>query len=83
MNARHSLKEYIAALESAGLLKEHTLDEAALSLAVECLSYDTRKLAPNALLICKGANFKEEYLRAAFESGIFNNRNTIWYNYAR
>ena len=69
MNARHSLKEYIAALESAGLLKEHTLDEAALSRAVECLSYDTRKLAPNALFICKGANFKEEYLRAAFESG--------------
>lgn len=69
MNAKHSLNEYVTALEQAGLLKSHTLDGALLAREIECLSYDTRKLAPNALFVCKGINFKEEFLRAAMEGG--------------
>jgi len=69
MNAKHTLREYVAALEGAGLLKEHSLSDAQLMREIECLSYDTRKLAPNALFICKGANFKEEFLRTALENG--------------
>ena len=69
MNARHSLKEYIAALEQAGLLTEHTVEDELLAREIECLSYDTRKLTPNALFVCKGLNFKEEFLRGAMEGG--------------
>ena len=69
MRTRHTISEYISALEAAGILLEAAIPESLTSRAVDCLTYDTRKLSPNALFICKGAHFKEEYLTAALSSG--------------
>ena len=69
MEARHSLKEYITALEEKGLLVSHTLDEALLAQPIECLTYDTRTLSGKALFLCKGAHFKAEYVAQAFAKG--------------
>jgi len=36
---------------------------------IHCLTYDTRALSEDALFICKGAHFKEEYLCDALSRG--------------
>lgn len=71
MNTRHTVSEYLSALEKAGLFVEANIPEGLSSHVVECLTYDTRKLSPNALFICKGAHFKEDYLTTALSSGAF------------
>ena len=70
MRTRHTISEYISALEAAGILLEAAIPESLTSRAVDCLTYDTRKLSPNALFICKGAHFKEEYLTAAMQESL-------------
>ncbi len=65
----HTLAEYVDALRAAGLLTESTADEALLRQTIDCFSYDTRTLSGSALFLCKGAHFKEEYLRDALEKG--------------
>ena len=69
MNTVHILKEYIDALRDAGILTGSTVPEELLQRGIECLTYDTRTLRENALFICKGAHFKEEYLRDALSCG--------------
>ena len=71
MNTVHTLQEYVDALRDAGILTGCTVPEALLGRGVECLTYDTRTLRENALFICKGAHFKEEYLRDALSHGAF------------
>ena len=68
MNTVHTLQEYVDALRAAGILTDCTVSEALLGRGVECLTYDTRTLRENALFICKGAHFKEEYLRDALNA---------------
>ena len=69
MNTVHTLKEYIGALRDADILSGSTIPEELLPRGIECLTYDTRALGANALFICKGAHFKEEYLRDALSRG--------------
>ena len=69
MNTVHTLKEYIGALRDAGILTGCTVPDGLMPRGVECLTYDTRALGANALFICKGAHFKEEYLRDALSRG--------------
>ena len=69
MNTVHTLKEYIDALRGAGILVESTVSDELAARAVRCLTYDTRALGEDALFICKGAHFKEEYLRDALSRG--------------
>ena len=71
MNTVHTLQEYVDALRDTGILTGCTASEALLGRGVECLTYDTRTLRENALFICKGAHFKEEYLRDAISRGAF------------
>ena len=71
MNTVHTLREYVDALRAAGILTGCTASEEMLGHGVECLTYDTRTLRENALFICKGAHFKEEYLRDAISRGAF------------
>ena len=66
---KHTLQEYAEALAHAGLLTENTLTPAAAAAVIDCLTYDTRTLSGTALFLCKGAHFKEEYLRAALARG--------------
>lgn len=57
----------------AQLLEEHGLVSAtanvAPELAVNNVTDDSRKVAPNTLFVCKGAAFKREYLLSALENG--------------
>ncbi len=69
MVTRHTLKEYAAALERAGLLEESTLSPESGEVPIDCLSYDTRTLHGVSLFLCKGAHFKEEYLTDALAHG--------------
>ena len=69
MAALHTLLEYADALREAGLLIESTLDGATAQKMIDCLSYDNRALFGTALFLCKGAHFKEEYLRDALTCG--------------
>ena len=69
MNTVHTLKEYIDALRKAGILVESPENNALAAREIHCLTYDTRALSTDALFICKGAHFKEEYLRDALSRG--------------
>ena len=69
MNTVHILKEYLEALRTHGILAGSTIPDELLQREIECLTYDTRALDKNALFICKGAHFKEEYLRDALSRG--------------
>ena len=71
MKTIHTLKEYIDALRDAGILVESTVSDELAAREIHCLTYDTRTLSENALFICKGAHFKEEYLRDALSRGAF------------
>lgn len=69
MNTPHTLNEYAAELERAGLLTESTLPPELGGTPIDCLSYDTRALHGTSLFLCKGAHFKEEYLADALAHG--------------
>ena len=69
MTALHKLQEYIDALQGAGLLVESTVDGATAQKTVDCFSYDNRAVSGTALFFCKGAHFKEAYLRDALSRG--------------
>ena len=69
MNTVHTLKEYIDALRKAGILVESPENNALAACEIHCLTYDTRALSEDALFICKGAHFKEEYLCDALSRG--------------
>ena len=69
MNTVHTLREYVDALRDAGILVESTVSDELAAREIHCLTYDTRALSEDALFICKGAHFKEEYLRDALSRG--------------
>ena len=69
MTVLHTLREYVDALRAAGLLTECTVDGALARRTVDCLGYDSRRLRGNSLFLCKGAHFREEYLRDALSRG--------------
>ena len=69
MTALHTLQAYIDALRRAGLLAACTVDGALARQTIDCFSYDNRALSGTALFLCKGAHFKEEYLRDALARG--------------
>ena len=71
MNTVHTLREYVDALRDAGILVESTVSDELAAREIHCLTYDTRALSEDALFICKGAHFKEEYLRDALSRGAF------------
>lgn len=61
------LKDYINALRDLNILDDCcvSFDEA----QIKCVTYDSQKVQPDSLFICKGANFKSEYLHQAFAKG--------------
>ena len=69
MNTLHTLREYVDALRDAGILVESTVSDELAAREIHCLTYDTRALSEDALFICKGAHFKEEYLCDALSRG--------------
>ena len=69
MNTVHTLREYVDALRDVGILVESTVSDELAAREIHCLTYDTRALSEDALFICKGAHFKEEYLCDALSRG--------------
>ena len=67
MTALHMLQEYIDALQDTGLLLDSTVTD--VDITIDCFSYDNRAVSGTALFFCKGAHFKEEYLRDALSRG--------------
>lgn len=64
-----ALKTYVEKLQSLDLLVNHNLNEDILNTEIDCVSYDSRNLAGKSLFICKGKNFKEEYLAQSISNG--------------
>lgn len=62
-----SLKVYRDALLKEGLICEENINEIN---DVQYISYDSNDIRPNTLFVCKGAHFKEEYLKSAMEKGV-------------
>ena len=69
MDKRHALSEYIALLKERSLLVR--AENADPCRKVENLTFDDRESIPGTLFICKGARFKEEYLKNACAKGAF------------
>ncbi|MCR5825477.1 MAG: UDP-N-acetylmuramoyl-L-alanyl-D-glutamate--2,6-diaminopimelate ligase [Oscillospiraceae bacterium] len=69
MTAFHPLHAYADALRAAGLLTEARLDDAVAQRVIDCFCYDNRAVTGTALFFCKGAHFREEYLRDALSRG--------------
>ena len=72
MNERKNktLSEYINLLSREGLVKQSDVsDEACLEQEVEYISYNSMDVKPGTLFICKGLNFRDEYLADAVSRG--------------
>lgn len=65
----HTLEHILNALDTAGLVVEHTLKPELCAHKVTSLSYDSRAITAGGVFIVKGANFREEYLHAAAQAG--------------
>lgn len=64
----YDLDAYVALLERLNLISEINLDGHAKTL-IKQLEYNSRNVVPGTLFVCKGANFKEDYLTQAIEQG--------------
>ena len=68
---RLPLGDYYQLLLRHGLLADAAPLAADLTRPVSLVSCDSKLIIPNTLFVCKGAKFKEEYLRSAMEQGAF------------
>ena len=60
------LQSFIDIFEKNSILIEHNCDE---NVQIDCISYNSREVAENTLFFCKGAHFKEQFLRDAVNKG--------------
>ena len=65
MTDRRTVKEFVSAIEKASLLVSGKGTDRPVSL----VTYDSREVEEGTLFICKGAHFKEKYLRDAMAAG--------------
>ena len=65
----HTLGEYLDLLTEKGLLTGPAPAGLDREAPVPLVSYDSREVIPGTLFICKGAHFKEDFLRSAQEKG--------------
>ncbi|MBQ7365347.1 MAG: UDP-N-acetylmuramyl-tripeptide synthetase [Clostridia bacterium] len=66
---KRTLKEVIAWLEAAALLKDTFCHQLSLDTVFCDITFDNRTAGKDSLFVCKGARFREEYLHKAFGSG--------------
>ena len=64
----YDLKHYTNELRTLDLLAEEKLLNSE-KIIVSGLEFNSKKVKPGTLFICKGANFKKEYLIEAIERG--------------
>lgn len=66
-----SIKDFINAIDAAGLLVRTNPEAAACGLenVVTSVTYNSKEAAEGSLFVCKGAHFKEQYLDDAIAAG--------------
>lgn len=69
MNDSISIKQAVELLEQDGLLVGYDCPPQLLEHRFSHLSYSSADVTPDTFFICKGATFKEEYLRDAITKG--------------
>lgn len=69
MNDSISIKQVVELLEQDGLLVGYDCPPQLLEHRFSHLSYSSADVTPDTFFICKGATFKEEYLRDAIAKG--------------
>jgi UDP-N-acetylmuramoyl-L-alanyl-D-glutamate--2,6-diaminopimelate ligase len=65
----HMLKDYLALLQENGLCTEYSLLPGMPERRIAAVSCDSREALQDAIFFCKGAHFKEKYLRDAVGRG--------------
>lgn len=65
---QYDLNYYVNELQKMGLLTEKKLLDSEKTIVSE-MEFNSKKVRPGALFICKGANFKREYLLEAIDRG--------------
>lgn len=68
---KYNLKKYIEKLKENNLFVEENISEEIKNKNVELLTYDSREVKENTLFVCKGINFKKEFLYNSLEAGAF------------
>lgn len=66
---QYLLKDYIELLQKENLMKEIYLCDNLLNLPIEKLEHNSKNVTANTLYICKGLNYKPEYLAEAISNG--------------
>jgi len=66
---RPTFEQIVDRLRQGGLLLDAVEGEMPGDTVFSDISFDNRTLRPGSLFVCKGAAFKEEYLRSALEQG--------------
>lgn len=68
---KYTLREYIDILKKYNLVKELYEIEDNMNVVVNHFSYNSKDIKEYTMFLCKGANFKEEYLINAINCGSF------------
>lgn len=68
---KYKLKEYIEVLKENDLIYELIDVDELLEKEVNHFSYNSNDIIEDTMFICKGAAFKEEYLKSSIEKGVF------------
>ena len=66
---KNKIINYIEKLKEENLLVEENITEIIKEKFAENVTYDSRKVSDNTLFLCKGSNFKIEYLEEALKQG--------------
>lgn len=64
-----NFSEYLNMLAESGLRTEDNSGSACFDIPIEDVTYNSLEAGPGSLFICKGANFKPEYLKDALQKG--------------
>lgn len=66
---KNKLINYIEKLKNEKLLLEENISNKLKKEVIENVTYDSRKVKENTLFLCKGSNFKKEYLENSLKLG--------------
>ena len=66
---KNKLINYIEKLKEENLFLEENIPDEIKNKTIELLTYDSRKVKNNTVFVCKGNNFKKEFLNSAMDNG--------------
>lgn len=76
----YTLKEYVQRLMEHQLVVSQSLSHETGATIVDKISYNSKEVTKNTLFVCKGNNFKEEYLDMAIDNGALAYISLVDYN---